>query len=157
MLFIVLLISYLVQIYSFKYMYFDPHLIRFIAYLLLFTFFMLILIVSENLLIFFCGWEGVGLCSYLLISFWFSRIKANKSALKAVFVNRISDFLLTFGLVAIFNTFLCLDFSSFFALSSFFQKSVIYIFNFSFLLISFISFFLYCGAVGKSAQIFLHT
>ena len=86
------LISFLVHLYSINYMGNDPHLIRFMSYLSLFTFFMLILVTANNLLQMFVGWEGVGLASYLLISFWFTRIQASKAALKAMLVNRIGDF-----------------------------------------------------------------
>jgi proton-translocating NADH-quinone oxidoreductase chain L len=118
---------------------------------------MLLLIVSDNLLILFFGWEGVGICSYLLISFWFTRIQANKSALKAVFVNRVSDFLLMFGFLITFNYILNLEFSTVFALCSFIDNSSFWIFNSQFYILTMVSFFYFLGAVGKSAQIILHT
>ena len=93
MLFIVTFISLLVHFYSISYMSSDPHLPRFMSYLSLFTFFMLILVTANNFLQMFVGWEGVGLSSYLLINFWFTCIQANKSAIKAMLVNRIGDFL----------------------------------------------------------------
>ncbi len=92
MLFVVTFISLLVHFYSISYMEQDPHFIRFISYLSLFTFFMLILVTSGNYVQFFLGWEGVGLCSYLLVNFWFTREQANKSAMKAIIVNRVGDF-----------------------------------------------------------------
>jgi NADH:ubiquinone oxidoreductase subunit 5 (subunit L)/multisubunit Na+/H+ antiporter MnhA subunit len=94
MLVIVTFISSLVHLYSTEYMEFDPHLPRFMSYLSLFTFFMLILVTANNFLQMFVGWEGVGLSSYLLINFWFTRIQANKAAIKAMLINRVGDFAL---------------------------------------------------------------
>jgi len=91
MLIVVTSISALVHLYSIEYMKNDPHLPRFMAYLSLFTFFMLMLVTGENMAIMFLGWEGVGLASYLLINFWHTRLQANKSAIKAIIVNRIGD------------------------------------------------------------------
>lgn len=88
---VVTTVSLVVHLFSYFYMIKDPHIVRFFSYLNLFTFFMLFLIVSDNLILIFWGWEGVGICSYLLINFWYNRILANKSALKAVFVNKVSD------------------------------------------------------------------
>ena len=98
---VVLTISSLVHIYSTKYMEQDAHIVRFFTYLSLFTIFMLFLVSGNNLLILFLGWEGVGLCSYLLINFWYTRLQANKAALKAMVVNRIGDisFIAAIGLV----------------------------------------------------------
>lgn len=92
MLCVVSFISFLVHIYSISYMAQDPHIIRFLSYLSLFTFFMLILVSADNYVQLFLGWEGVGLCSYLLVNFWFTREQANKSAMKAIIVNRVGDF-----------------------------------------------------------------
>ena len=83
----------------------DPHVPRFISYLSLFTFFMIILVTADNFVQMFVGWEGVGLCSYLLINFWHTRLQANKSAIKAVIVNRVGDFGLVLGLLSIFYVF----------------------------------------------------
>jgi NADH-ubiquinone oxidoreductase chain 5 len=91
MLAIVFTISLLVHLYSYEYMKMDPHLTRFIIYLSYFTFAMSILIVANNFILFFFGWECVGIFSYLLINFWFTKIQANKAALKALFLNRIGD------------------------------------------------------------------
>jgi NADH-ubiquinone oxidoreductase chain 5 len=101
MLVVVTFVSTLVHIYSISYMSEDPHLPRFMSYLSIFTFFMLILVTADNLIQMFVGWEGVGLCSYLLINFWYTRIQANKAAIKAMLVNRVGDFgfLLGIGLV----------------------------------------------------------
>jgi NADH-ubiquinone oxidoreductase chain 5 len=101
----VMIISSLVHIYSFDYMKNDPHFGRFISYLSLFTFFMLILLTANNFIIMFIGWEGVGLCSYLLINFWYTRIQANKAAIKAMIINKIGDFGMLVGMLLIFNNF----------------------------------------------------
>ena len=105
MLIVVTLISTLVHIYSIEYMSKDPHLCRFMSYLSLFTFFMLILITANNFLQMFVGWEGVGLSSYLLINFWFTRIQANKAAIKAMLVNRVGDFFILLALFIIYFLF----------------------------------------------------
>ena len=102
MLLVVTFISTLVHLYSIEYMAHDPHLPRFMSYLSLFTFFMLILVTGNNFLQMFVGWEGVGLSSYLLINFWFTRIQANKSAIKAMLVNRVGDFFILLGLFSIY-------------------------------------------------------
>jgi NADH:ubiquinone oxidoreductase subunit 5 (subunit L)/multisubunit Na+/H+ antiporter MnhA subunit len=135
----------------------DPHLPRFMAYLSLFTFFMVILVTSDNFLQLFLGWEGVGLCSYLLISFWFTRIQANKSAIKAMLINRVGDFSLLLAIVFIFYTFKTLDYSTVFVLVPFFVNKKVIIFGFAFKLLNVICFLLFLGSVGKSAQIGLHT
>jgi proton-translocating NADH-quinone oxidoreductase chain L len=158
MLIVVSGISTCVHIYSLEYMKEDPHVQRFISYLSFFTFFMLILVTGNNLLQMFMGWEGVGLCSYLLINFWFHRLQANKAALKAMIVNRVGDFGLALGLFLIFTTFRTIDYDVLQISSNFFQNSnLIYISNWSFEVLSLISFLLLIGAVGKSAQIGLHT
>ena len=105
MLVVVTCVSSLVHLYSTEYMGGDPHLPRFMSYLSLFTFFMLILVTADNFLQMFVGWEGVGLCSYLLINFWFARLQANKAAIKAMLVNRVGDFGLALGIFAIFLNF----------------------------------------------------
>ena len=87
-----LLTTGLVHLYSTEYMKTDPHLPRFMSYLSLFTFFMLILVTADNFIQMFVGWEGVGLCSYLLINFWFTRIQANKAAIKAMIINSFRNF-----------------------------------------------------------------
>ena len=99
---VVTFISTIVHLYSTEYMSHDPHLSRFMSYLSLFTFFMLILVTADNFVQMFVGWEGVGLCSFLLINFWFTRIQANKAAIKAMVVNRIGDFGLAIGIFLIY-------------------------------------------------------
>ena len=157
MLVVVTFISMLVHLYSTEYMSQDPHLPRFMAYLSFFTFFMLILVTADNLLQMFVGWEGVGLCSYLLINFWYGRIQANKAALKAMFINRIGDFGLAIGLFTIFAYMHTLDYSIIFALAPQFANETITFLPGNIALFDFVGFFLFIGAVGKSAQIGLHT
>ena len=117
MLVVVTFISALVHLYSIGYMSQDPHVSRFMAYLSLFTFFMLILVTANNFLQLFVGWEGVGIASYLLINFWFTRLQANKAAMKAMIVNRIGDFGYAIAVFAIYLTFKSLDFETVFALA----------------------------------------
>ena len=105
MLVVVCLISSIVHIYSIGYMSNDPHKTRFMAYLSLFTFAMLMLVTSDNFLQLFFGWEGVGLCSYFLIGFWFKKDTANAAAIKAFLVNRVGDFGFALGIFLIFYTF----------------------------------------------------
>jgi NADH-ubiquinone oxidoreductase chain 5 len=118
---------------------------------------MLILVTSDNFILLFFGWEGVGLCSYLLINFWFTRLQANKSAIKAMLVNRMGDFGLAFGIFGIFSVFKTVDFIAIFSLVPYYLKYNIVIFNTHFNLITFICLFIFIGVVGKSAQLGLHT
>ncbi len=155
---VVTFISLLVHFYSIDYMGTDPHFPRFMSYLSLFTFFMLILVSSDNFLQLFVGWEGVGLCSYLLISFWYTRIQANKAAIKALIVNRIGDFSLIIGISLCFYLYKTLTFSVIFALTPFlYTETTFMLFNQHYNIIGLICFFFFIGAVGKSAQIGLHT
>ena len=163
MLLVVLFISLLVHLYSMEYMKEDPFLIRFLSYLSLFTFFMLVLITAGNYLQMFVGWEGVGLSSYLLINFWFTRLQANKSAMKAIIINRVGDFGFYFGLIALFAVFKSLDFFNIFSLCSYIQSELFlnwYVTKniiFQVKQLDIIAFFLFLGAIGKSAQLGLHT
>jgi NADH-ubiquinone oxidoreductase chain 5 len=154
---VVTFVSFFVHIYSIEYMSHDPHLPRFMSYLSLFTFFMLILVTADNYVQMFVGWEGVGLCSYLLINFWFTRIQANKAAIKAMILNRIGDFSLLIGILLIFIYYKNLDYSTVASLTPFFKSFYINFLNFEIHLLSIIGGFLFIGAVGKSAQIGLHT
>lgn len=156
MLCVVTIVSLLVHIYSIEYMRFDPHISRFISYLSLFTFFMIILVTADNFLQMFVGWEGVGLCSYLLINFWFTRIQANKAAIKAIVVNRVGDFGLALGIFFILYVFKSLDYSTVCCLMPY-QNHNINFFSFEVNSITLITFCLFIGAVGKSAQVGLHT
>ena len=130
MLLIVCLISFFVHLYSLGYMKYDPYLLRFISYLSLFTFFMLILVTSDNFVQMFLGWEGVGLCSYLLISFWFTRILANKAAIKAMIMNRISDVFFTYGIILILLFFKTSDYVMVFFLFYFNKLDTFFFFFF---------------------------
>jgi NADH-ubiquinone oxidoreductase chain 5 len=142
----VLIISSLVHVYSIGYMSHDPHNQRFFSYLSLFTFMMIILVTGDNFLVMFVGWEGVGVCSYLLVSFWFTRIAANQSSLAAFFTNRVGDYVLTIGMFAILWSFGNVDYTTVFSLSPFFSESVIF----------FVGICLLIGAMAKSSQIGLH-
>lgn len=157
MLIVVTSVSTCVHVYSTEYMAGDPHLPRFMSYLSLFTFFMLILVTADNLLQLFIGWEGVGLCSYLLINFWFTRIEANKSAIKAMIVNRVGDAALALGMFLLFYTFKSLDFNVIFPLVPYLLNDTITIANVEVNTITSIGILLLIGAAGKSAQLGLHT
>lgn len=157
MLILVTTVSGLVHMYSSSYMEHDPHLPRFMSYLSLFTFFMIILVTSDNLLQLFLGWEGIGVASYLLINFWYTRIQANKSAIKAMVVNRTGDVALALGIFAIYQTFQSIDFATIFAMADILQNESIILLNMEFHAYTFIGLLLFFGAVGKSAQLGLHT
>jgi len=159
MIIIITSISTLVHLYSYEYMAADPHLSRFMAYLSFFTFYMLVLVTSGNLLQMFVGWEGVGLCSYLLINFWFTRLQANKAAIKAMLVNRVSDVFMILGLLVLFISFKTLNYLELFAIVPSFTDEIytLNFFNITCNLIDLACFFLLLGAMGKSAQLFLHT
>ena len=157
MLVVVTLVSALVHIYSIGYMAHDPDKPRFMSYLSLFTFSMLVLVVSDNFLQLFFGWEGVGLCSYLLIGFWYKREAANKAAIKAFIVNRIGDFGFAIGIFLIFIYFGTLDYNEVFQSSVKFADKKINFLGFESNLITVICIFLFIGAMGKSAQFLLHT
>jgi len=157
MLVVVSFISALVHIYSIGYMDHDPNKARFMSYLSLFTFSMLALVVSDNFLQLFFGWEGVGLCSYLLIGFWYKKETANKAAIKAFIVNRVGDFGFAIGIFLIFVFFGTVNYSEVFQLvPEFSQKEIIFL-GFNINLITLICVFLFIGAMGKSAQFLLHT
>ena len=157
MIMVVTSVSALVHIYSIGYMSHDPHKPRFMSYLSLFTFSMLCLVVSDNFLQLFFGWEGVGLCSYLLIGFWFKRETANNAAIKAFIVNRVGDFGLAIGIFIIFLIFGTLNFEEVFLLVPEFTKTNLSIFGGEYNVITLICVFLFIGAMGKSAQFLLHT
>jgi proton-translocating NADH-quinone oxidoreductase chain L len=157
MLIVVTFISTLVHLYSVEYMAHDPHLVRFMSYLSLFTFFMLVLITANNFLQLFVGWEGVGLCSYLLINFWFTRIQANKAAIKAMLVNRVGDFFLLLALFTIYFVFNSLDYDVVFGLVPLVTDSKILAGNIEIPVLDAICFLLFLGAMGKSAQLGFHT
>nr|QRG31965.1 NADH dehydrogenase subunit 5 [Pseudosuberites sp. CY-2021] len=159
MLIVVTSVSALVHIYSTGYMSGDPHIPRFMSYLSLFTFLMIVLVTSENYVQLFIGWEGVGLCSYLLINFWLTRIKANKAAMKAMLINRVGDIGLILAMIKILAEFGALDFSTIYSIMSLNEWGDVYsnsvAVNKDSLTI--ICLLLFLGAVGKSAQLGLHT
>ena len=143
----VLYISSLIHIFSTDYMAEDPHNQRFFSYLSLFTFFMLILVSGANFFVMFVGWEGIGIVSYLLINFWFTRIQANKAAILALTMNRVGDMGLSIGYFALFALFGSLDYATIFSIVPFMNETAITI----------IGLLLLTGAMAKSAQIPLHS
>ena len=157
MLLVVLSISLLVHFYSAGYMAADPHRPRFFAYLSLFTFFMLVLVTAPNLPQLFVGWEGVGVCSYLLISFWFTRRQAGKSALKAMVVNRVGDLGLIAAMALLYRELGTLDLPTIFALAPSLSQSRLLFFGWSVSLATAVGLFMLLAAVGKSAQLGLHS
>nr|YP_010338949.1 NADH dehydrogenase subunit 5 [Erythrolobus coxiae]UNJ19021.1 NADH dehydrogenase subunit 5 [Erythrolobus coxiae] len=150
-------ISAIVHLYSSNYMLQDPHNTRFFSYLSLFTFFMLFLVISNNLICLFFGWEGIGLASYLLINYWFTRLYANQSSIKAILLNRIGDFGLWLGILGSFHLFKSCDYEIIFLTVPFFIDSFLIFLNQKIPVLNIISFFFFFGAVGKSAQLSLHT
>lgn len=154
---IVTSVSTIVHVYSISYMSHDPHLPRFMSYLSLFTFFMLMLITGDNFFILFLGWEGVGLASYLLINFWFTRLQANKSAIKAMLMNRVGDFGLALGIFTAATLTGTTNFAALFACAPAFQDSTFVLCGIEFHALTCVCLFLFLAAVGKSAQLGLHT
>jgi len=157
MLVVVCFISALVHIYSIGYMSHDPHKTRFMAYLSLFTFAMLMLVTSDNFLQLFFGWEGVGLCSYFLIGFWFKKDSANAAAIKAFLVNRVGDFGFAIGIFLIFYIFGTVNYSEVFSQIPQSANKEIYFIGITVKAIDLICILLFIGAMGKSAQFLLHT
>ena len=157
MIFIVNIISALVQFYSIGYMEDDKSIVRFFSYLNLFSFFMLILVTSGNLLQFYLGWEGVGLCSYLLIGFWYYKESASKAALKAFIVNRAGDMFFILAIILIYLTFNSITFTNIFSSLKDYEGIKYSFLFFEIDIITIICFFLILGAMGKSAQIGFHT
>ena len=143
----VLYISSLIHIFSTNYMAEDPHNQRFFSYLSLFTFFMLVLVSGANYFVMFVGWEGIGVVSYLLINFWFTRIQANKAAILAFTMNRVGDMGLSIGFFALIALLGSLNYSTLFSLAPFMNSTAIDI----------IGILLLSGAMAKSAQIPLHS
>ncbi|EKE09538.1 MAG: hypothetical protein ACD_16C00139G0006 [uncultured bacterium] len=154
---VVTLVSFMIHIYSIGYMKEDPGIPRFMGYLSLFTFFMLALVTAPNFLQMFFGWEGVGLCSYLLIGYWYDRDRANAAAIKAFLMNRIGDIGFVLGVILIFSLFGTLDFSGVFELVENHQQETITFLSGNSHALTLASFLLFIGAIGKSAQIGLHT
>ena len=157
MLVVVSLISSIIHFYSIGYMSHDPHKPRFMSYLSLFTFAMLTLVTADNFLQLYFGWEGVGLCSYLLIGFWFKKPSANAAAVKAFIVNRVGDFGFAIGIFLIFFFYGTVNFNEVFQQTPLLlQKEIIFL-GIECNLITLICLLLFFGAMGKSAQILLHT
>lgn len=149
MLLIITGIGFLIHVYSIGYMSHDEGVARFFSYLNLFIFFMLLLVLGDNYIVMFTGWEGVGLCSYLLIGFWFKNPEYNKAANKAFIMNRIGDLGFLMGIILIFLQFGSLSFAQIFPSASGIadnQPAIIAI-----------TLLLFVGAMGKSAQIPLYT
>ena len=157
MLVVVTMISSLVHIYSIGYMSHDPHKARFMSYLSLFTFAMLTLVTSDNFIQLFFGWEGVGLCSYFLIGFWFKKPSANAAAIKAFLVNRVGDFGFALGIFLIFYIFGTVNYNEVFQkIPEILDRELVFI-GININAVDLICLLLFLGAMGKSAQIFLHT
>jgi NADH-quinone oxidoreductase subunit L len=154
---VVNIVSTCVHIYSVGYMSHDKSQARFMAYLSLFTFAMLTLVTSDNLLQLFFGWEGVGVASYLLIGFWNHKPSANIAATKAFVVNRVGDFGLLLGIFAIFVVFGTISFDGIFEQAASKTNTMLNLFGFEIHAITAICFLLFIGAMGKSAQLGLHT
>ena len=157
MLVVVSLISSVIHFYSIGYMNHDPHKERFMSYLSLFTFSMLALVTSDNFLQLFFGWEGVGLCSYLLIGFWYKKPAANTAAIKAFVVNRVGDFGLMIGVFLIFFSYGTVNYNEVFEQTPSMLSEKVNFLGFDFNLITLICLLLFVGAMGKSAQFLLHT
>src|SRR5210317_2057195 len=157
MLVVVTFVSSLVHVYSIGYMSHDPNRPRFMSYLSLFTFSMLMLVVSDNFLQLFFGWEGVGLCSYLLIGFWYKKESANNAAIKAFLVNRVGDFGFAIGIFLIFYYFGSVNYNEVFLKAESLIDKEINFLGINLNLITLICLTLFIGAMGKSAQFLFHT
>lgn len=154
---IVTSVSSIVHVYSISYMSHDPHLPRFMSYLSFFTFCMLMLITGDNFFVLFLGWEGVGLASYLLINFWFTRLQANKSAIKAMLMNRVGDFGLALSIFTGVQLAGTTQFVGLFACAPALQDATLVLCGFEVHGLTCFCCFLFLAAVGKSAQLGLHT
>jgi NADH-quinone oxidoreductase subunit L len=157
MLVVVTTVSSLVHLYSIGYMADDPYRPRFFCYLSFFTFAMLMLVTSDNLVQLFFGWEGVGLASYLLIGFWFHKPEANAAAIKAFLVNRVGDFGFSLGIFAVFALTGAVDFDTVFAQAPALVGKTYHFLSFDVDVLTLICLLLFMGAMGKSAQFLLHT
>ncbi len=157
MLIVVTGVSSCVHIYSVGYMHHDPARGRFMAYLSLFTFAMLMLVTADNLVQLFFGWEGVGVASYLLIGFWYHKESAHTAAMKAFVVNRVGDFGFALGILAVFALFGTVQFDEIFKLAPAMADTQVMFLGFSVPALELVSILLFIGAMGKSAQLGLHT
>ncbi|HKT20936.1 MAG TPA: NADH-quinone oxidoreductase subunit L [Stellaceae bacterium] len=154
---VVTVVSTMVHIYSVGYMAHDHSIPRFMSYLSIFTFFMLMLVTADNFVQLFFGWEGVGLASYLLIGFWYDRPSANAAAIKAFVVNRIGDFGFAIGIFAVFYLFGSLQFDTVFAAAPEIAKGTLNFLGHPYPALTVTCLLLFVGAMGKSAQLGLHT
>src|SRR5437763_11197653 len=157
MILVVTIVSAMVHVYSVGYMAHDRGIPRFMAYLSLFTFFMLMLVTANDFVQLFFGWEGVGLCSYLLIGFWYDRASANEAAIKAFIVNRVGDFGFALGIFAVFVIFGSLDFTTVFVKAPGAVATTINFLGWQVPSLTLACILLFVGAMGKSAQLGLHT
>jgi NADH-quinone oxidoreductase subunit L len=157
MMVVVTVVSSMVHIYSIGYMNHDQNVPRFMSYLSLFTFFMLMLVTADNLVQMFFGWEGVGLASYLLIGFWYNKPSANAAAIKAFVVNRVGDFGFMLGIFTVYLIFDTVSFDEIFATAPQKANDSIQIFGGEFHAMTIACLLLFVGAMGKSAQLGLHT
>src|SRR5215472_8881300 len=157
MLVVVTGVSSLVHLYSIGYMREDPYRPRFFSYLSLFTFAMLMLVTANNFLQLFFGWEGVGLASYLLIGFWYHKPEANAAAIKAFIVNRVGDFGFALGIFGVFAVTGSVELDTVFAQAPGYAGKIMHFLNWDLDTLTVICLLLFMGAMGKSAQIFLHT
>ncbi len=157
MLVVITTVSALVHVYSIGYMSHDSSKPRFMGYLSLFTFAMIMLVTADNFLQLFFGWEGVGLASYLLIGFWYKKPSANAAAIKAFVVNRIGDFGLALGIFTIFILFGSIEYGEVLANADSVKDASFKFFGYEIHALTLICIFLFIGAMGKSAQLFLHT
>ena len=157
MLVVVTVVSAMVHVYSVGYMAHDHSIPRFMSYLSLFTFSMLMLVTADNFMQMFFGWEGVGLCSYLLIGHWYDRPSANAAAIKAFIVNRVGDFGFALGIMGVFLVFNSVDFNTVFAAAPSKVGSVIHFLSWDIDTLTVLCLLLFVGAMGKSAQLLLHT
>src|SRR5688500_3605049 len=157
MLIVVTGVSSMVHVYSVGYMAEDPSIPRFMSYLSLFTFFMLMLVTADNLVQLFFGWEGVGLCSYLLIGFWYDRPSANAAAIKAFVVNRVGDFGFALGIFAVYKLTGSLQFDAVFNEAPSLVGDKLLFLGIEWDALTITCLLLFVGAMGKSAQMPLHT
>ncbi len=157
MLVVVNTVSALVHVYSIGYMHEDPHRPRFFAYLSLFTFAMLMLVTSDNLVQMFFGWEGVGLASYLLIGFWYEKPSANAAAIKAFIVNRVGDFGFALGIFLVFVLFGSTTYDQIFPRVAELKDATFHFLGYDWNALTLACLLLFMGAMGKSAQFLLHT
>ena len=157
MLIVVTGVSSMVHVYSIGYMSHDNSRARFMSYLSLFTFAMLMLVTADNLVQMFFGWEGVGVASYLLIGFWYKKDSAHAAAMKAFVVNRVGDFGFALGILAIYTVFGSVQFDVIFAQSSLIASTDINFLGFRLPALEVAGILLFIGAMGKSAQLGLHT